>query len=90
MTLLDQAERRRILEEERRLREKGSTYLSRAQTDLETPGRFGALGKPNVVGVGAPQQWPKMPKDNPWAGPDIIPPEPAFGVPIFAVRERKP
>ena len=81
----EQAERRRVLEDERRLRD---TYHARAQTDLETPGRFGALGKPNVVGVGAAQQWPKMPKDNPWAE-DIIPPEPPFGVQLHSVRERK-
>jgi hypothetical protein len=71
----EQAERRRVLEDERRLRD---TYHARAQTDLETPGRFGALGKPNVVGVAQLRQrildrceWQDGPLETPcliWTG----------------------
>jgi hypothetical protein len=82
---IDQAERRRVLENERKLREQqqGSTYHAHAQADLEIPGRFSALGKAHVVGTGAPE-YPAA--SHPWQGPDPVPNEPALGYSIDKVQ----
>ena len=85
-------ERQRTLENDlsvqRQQREAGSTLTDHTRNEMG--GRFEQIGQQTITGKTPAQQWPKLPASSPWAGPDIIPPEPAFGVPIFAVREWKP
>jgi hypothetical protein len=60
---ISQAERRRILAEERI-----STYRAHAEanTDLELGGRFAKLSKTTVVGASS-ISYPKQPEGSPWA-----------------------
>src|SRR5262245_8777504 len=76
-----QAERRRIMIEERRLR----TYHGHAQAavDDERQGRFATLDKATVTGQGAGPIYPQMPDGNPWAT-EPIGTEPPLGIDINA------
>ena len=47
---------------------RASTLSDHAQSDLEIPGRLGALGKAQVAGATPAQQWPKLPMESPWSG----------------------
>jgi len=64
-----QAERRRIMIEERRLR----TYHGHAQAgvDDERQGRFATLDKATVTGQGGGPTYPQMPEGNPWRNEPI-------------------
>lgn len=65
---LTQGEKRETLRQDARQRWGfSSTYHERTAAELQTPGRFGALGQPQITGQSA--GWPKMPEGNPWAGP---------------------
>jgi hypothetical protein len=71
----EMAERRRVLLQDASVRE-GSTYHQHAMADAQTPkGRFTAEAHSSIVGQSA-DPWPKMPEGNPWAGPDLVGPEP--------------
>jgi hypothetical protein len=71
----EQAERRETLDNDRRVREQGSTYL--AHTHNDTGGRFSAISNPTVVGS---SQIPKYPAA--YLNHDPVPTEPALGVDI--------
>jgi len=88
-----QAYKRRTLFNDARVRERGSTLMD--HTHNETGGRFARVSEQTIIGQ-PKDPWPKMPKDNPWAGPDIIPPERpfnvqlhSFDVPLHSVVEKK-
>jgi hypothetical protein len=83
----DQAERRRVLRNDQRAREQGSTLMDHSHNDL-AGGRFAQVGAQTVVGKTTPDPWPKMPKDNPWAH-DPVPAECPFGVAVETVERRR-
>jgi hypothetical protein len=76
-----QAERRRILENDRL-----NTYQAHAaaSVDEERGGRFSVRTKPTVVGQ-SPISYPKQPEGSPWAC-DPLPIEPPLGVDINAME----
>jgi hypothetical protein len=79
---ISQAERRRIMAEDRRLR----TYAGHAQASLsdEVGGRFSVQGKPSVVGA-SPISYPAQPSDSPWHH-DPVPDEGPLGYDINYVE----
>jgi hypothetical protein len=62
-----------------------STYHQRAQweADQEHGGRFKELGEARVTGV---PEYPAQPPTSPWAGPDLVPPEPPLGFDVNALE----
>jgi|EndMetStandDraft_8_1072994.scaffolds.fasta_scaffold103646_2 hypothetical protein len=77
-----QAERRRIMADERRRQ----TYHGHAlDSEPELGGRFAKVQMTTVVGTG-PISYPKQPAGSPWAK-DECPPEPQLG---YSVEEREP
>jgi hypothetical protein len=82
---VSQAERRRILSEER----KAKTYLSEAQinTDLELGGRFAKLPKTTVVGASPGISYPRLPQDSPSNQMAMMPDEPSLG---YSVETQEP
>jgi hypothetical protein len=82
---VSQAERRRIMAEERR----GRTYqgVAQAALDDERGGRYaaGSGSKSSVVGS-SPVSYPQQPAGSPWAK-DECPPEPPLG---YSVDELEP
>jgi hypothetical protein len=74
---IDQEERRRVLDNDRKVRE-GATMHAFAIADASTPrGRFTAEAHSSIVGQSA-DPWPKMPEGNPWAH-DPVPKEEPLG-----------
>ena len=83
----EQRERRETLENDRRVREqqaRGSTYLDHHHAELG--GRFGAVETETITGRLSPQP-PPLPASSPWAGPDMVPPEPPLG---YSVNDLEP
>jgi hypothetical protein len=83
----EQRERREVLANDRRVREqqaKGSTYLDHHHSELG--GRFSSVETETVTGRPSSQP-PPLPASSPWAGPDMVPPEPPLG---YAVDEMVP
>jgi hypothetical protein len=78
--LISQREKRSILENDKRVREQGTTYSSFAEAfaDEERGGRFAAINKTNVIGTAAAPQYPEGPA---WCA-DRTGAEPALGVDI--------
>jgi hypothetical protein len=70
---ISQSEKRRIM------REQGSTYLGHTHSELG--GRFASTETQIVTGRPSPKI-PQLPANSPWHGPDPVPDEPAYGVPI--------
>jgi len=67
---LTQGEKRETLRQDARQRWGfSSTYHERTAAELQTPGRFSALGQPQVVGQSA--GWPAMPSSSPWHGQHV-------------------
>ena len=88
---ISQAEKRRIMAEERRMR----TYHGHAMdADHEMGGRYAKVHSTTVVGSG-PVQYPAQPPTSPWHH-DPCPPEPPLGYsvddvePVGEVHERGP
>jgi hypothetical protein len=81
---ISQAEKRRILNEDRKAR----TYLAQAQSSIDDDrgGRFAAVGKSTAVVGASPISYPQQPPTSPWAR-DVMPPEPPLG---FSVNEIEP
>src|SRR5262245_9480182 len=78
---ISQAEKRRILIEERRMR----TYHGHAlDADLEMGGRFSKVNTTTVVGA-TPIQYPAQPSTSPWHH-DPCPTEPPLG---YSVEEQE-
>jgi hypothetical protein len=80
---ISQAERRRILAEERRAK----TYMGRTNLDaeLELGGRFSEVHSTTVVGSG-PISYPQQPKGSPWHS-EPVPNEAPLG---FAIDQMEP
>ena len=78
-----QAERRRILENDR----KASTYSRVAQSEAEdlAGGRYAAMGKPSVTGSTPAIRYPAQPPNSPWHH-DPLPPEPPLGIDVNAME----
>jgi hypothetical protein len=77
----DQAERRRVLQNDARVRNQSrngdtSSYLDHAHSDLG--GRFAATEHQTITGVVSPAP-PPLPANSPWAGSDPVPDEPPLG-----------
>jgi len=81
---IDQEERKRVLDNDRRVREQTGTYLSHTHSDLG--GRWAAIQRETVVGRPSTNEPPPLPPTSPWAGPDPVPDEPALGYPIDQVE----
>ena len=81
---ISQAERRRIMADERR----GRTYhgVAASSVDDERGGRYGASGSKQTVVGSSPIAYPKLPANSPWAN-DPCPLEPVLG---FSVEELEP
>ena len=81
---ISQAERRRILAEDRRAR----TYFSEAQAnaDLELGGRYAKVTTTTVVGAG-PIQYPRLPLTAPANQAAMVGDEPPLG---FSVNDIEP
>jgi hypothetical protein len=61
---ISQAERRRIMAEERR----GKTYMGQAMgADFDLGGRFAKVHSTTVTGLTPGSVYPRMPEGNPWA-----------------------
>lgn len=79
---ISQAERRRILAEERLAR---NTYFGHAgDTELDLGGRFAKVTTTTVVGAG-PVRYPRQPTGSPWAC-DPVPAESPLGLDINAME----
>ena len=79
---ISQAERRRIMADERR----GRTYQGHALDDeLDLGGRFAKVNTTTVVGAG-PISYPQQPANSHWSR-DPVPAEPVLG---FSVDEMEP
>jgi hypothetical protein len=80
---ISQAERRRILAEDRRAR----TYFSEAQAnaDLELGGRYAKVTTTTVVGTG-PIQYPRLPLAAPANQAAMVGDEPPLGIDINAME----
>jgi hypothetical protein len=80
--MISQAEKRRIISEERRL----STYRAHAEAnaDLELGGRFAKLTKATVVGT-SPIQYPRLPLNSPANQAAMTGQEPPLGYDINAM-----
>jgi len=89
---IDQAEKRRVLANDRSVREQqqqASTYFQHAVTEAAEPqGRFAAINSAMVIGGTPVPKYPELPASSPWAGPDIVPPEPPLGHAIDAMRTK--
>src|SRR5262249_53304186 len=77
----DQAERRRVLANDARLRDQShngdtGTYLS--HTHSEVGGRFAGTEHQTITGVVSPSP-PPLPANSPWHGSDPVPDEPPLG-----------
>jgi hypothetical protein len=80
-------EKRDVLRNDRRVREQGSTFSQFAQSEADTPrGRFDAHEKSTVIGSEPLPRYPQLPASSPWAGPDLVPTEPALGVDVNALE----
>ena len=84
-----QAERRRVLQNDARLREQSrngdtGTYLS--HTHSEVGGRFAVTEHQTITGVISPSP-PPLPANSPWHGSDPVPDEPPLGYRIDAMPE---
>jgi hypothetical protein len=74
----EMAERRRVQENDRRVREQGGTFHQHALADAATPrGRFTQVTAENVVGSTAIPAYPAA--SSPWQGPDLVGQEPPTG-----------
>ena len=84
-----QAERRRVLRDDARLREQASTMHAHAVAEAnESAGRFGAIGKSTVTGAAAVPQYPRGPD---WSAAEaLIPPEPPLGYDINEMTPLEP
>jgi hypothetical protein len=72
----EQIERRRVLENDKRIREQGSTFLAHTHNDL-AGGRFAAVGAATVIGSTAVPQYPQA--STPFQR-DPVPDEPPLGL----------
>jgi hypothetical protein len=85
----EQAERRDVLENEKRLR--ASTLSQFAQSEAaEARGRFTAHEQSTVVGATPLPKYPQLPASSPWAGPDLVPTEPPLGYAIDELSALEP
>ena len=85
----DQEERRRVLQNDARVREQSrngdtGTYLSHTHSELG--GRFAVAEHQTITGVVSPSP-PALPATSPWAGPDLVGTEPPLGYRIDAMPE---
>ena len=85
----DQAERRRILLNDARVREQSrnadtGTYLSHTHSELG--GRFAVTDHQTITGVVSPAP-PPLPSNSPWHGADPVPNERPLGFRIDAMPE---
>ena len=80
----EQAERRRIMAEERRMR----TYHDQAMSALDDDrgGRYGGAGSKATVTGSSPIHYPAQPEGSPWRR-DECPPEPCLG---YSVEAQEP
>ena len=80
---ISQAEKRRIMAEERRMR----TYHGHAQANIDEDrgGRYGAVGSSTTVVGSNPISYPRQPAGSPWAK-DECPPEPPLGFSVDAME----
>src|SRR6516164_7919230 len=88
----DQAERRRVLLNDARVREQArngdtGTYLSHTHSELG--GRFALTEHQTITGVVSPAP-PPLPANSPWHGSDPVPDEPPLGYDINAMPELEP
>ena len=77
----EQAERRRVLANDARLRDQSrdgntGTYLSHTHSELG--GRFALTEHQTITGVVSPSP-PPLPANSPWHGSDPVPDEPPLG-----------
>jgi hypothetical protein len=87
-----QAERRRVLANDVRVREQSrsgdtGTYLSHTHSELG--GRFAVTDHQTITGVVSPAP-PPLPANSPWHGRDPVPDEPPLGYRIDAMPELEP
>ena len=80
----EQDEKRRILANDLSVRDSG-TFLS--HTHSEAGGRFASVESQQVIGRDGAPRYPALPSSSPWAGPDLVGPEPPLG---FSVDEMIP
>jgi hypothetical protein len=79
----EQAERKEVLENDRKVREQATTMHQFAISEASEPrGRFSATNKETVVGSMPVVNYPAAPN---WS-PDPVPPEPALGFEIDTVE----
>jgi hypothetical protein len=81
----EQAERRRVLRNDQRVREQGSTYRDHTHID-DAGGRFAAVNAAEIVGGTPTPIYPALPASSPWAGPDLVGREPPLGFEIDALE----
>ena len=79
-----QAERRRILENDR----KASTYSRVAQSEAEdlAGGRYAAMGKPSVTGTTPAIRYPRQPQTSPANQMALAGDEPPLGIDVNAME----
>jgi hypothetical protein len=76
----DQADRKATFENDRRVREQGSTLHdhARASIDDEAGGRFAKVSPSTVIGSTPLPRYPQLPS-GPWSGEDLVGTEPPLG-----------
>jgi hypothetical protein len=83
----DQAERRRVLANDARVRDQSrdaGTYLSHSHSELG--GRFAITEHQTITGV-VSHSPPPLPTNSPWHGSDPVPDEPPLGYRVDAMPE---
>jgi len=79
-----QAERRRVLINDARVRDQQSTGTYLSHTHSELGGRFALTEHQTITGVVSPAP-PQLPSNSPWHGPDPVPDEPPLGYDVNAL-----
>jgi hypothetical protein len=70
--------------QEREQQAQGSTFLAHTHVD-DAGGRFAVVHETTIVGSSLVTKYPQL-SSGPWAGPDIVPPEPPLGYRINDVE----
>jgi hypothetical protein len=82
----EQAERREVLENKKRLRlqreREGSTFFAHTHPEDEGGGRFAAINNATIIGGTPIPKYPELPSTSPWSGTDPVPDEEPFGVAV--------
>jgi hypothetical protein len=84
----EQKLRSETMENDRKVREQGSTFLDFARSSIndESGGRFARSQPQTIVGSTPGPSYPMLPASSPWHGSDPVPDEPPLGFAVDALE----